>query len=230
MTPKTKLVGPRITRKGDTSPHFTPPPLKMMAGGKQCAPRSTITPSKTCSAIFYRRIKRRLGHSLKQSHCMGNLIPSRKQATYELSGTEGGLPGPKRVPRPLSKQHSFGSHGQYYSGCLHKQRRGDEIGPSVCPSVENSNLVYQQIGYSQSPTHPRSAERGSRQAIQARTDNSNRMVSPSRSLPGNLQQVATTPNRPFCNKVQQQVSPVCVTSAGPPSLGGRCTQSALGES
>ena len=34
-----------------------------------------------------------------------------------------------------------------------------------------------------------------------------------------MQQVAPTPNRPFCNKVQQQASPVCVTSARPPSLG-----------
>ena len=46
--------------------------------------------------------------------------------------------------------------------------QGDEIRPSVCPSVENPDLVYQQTGYSQSPTHPRSAEHGSRQAIQTR--------------------------------------------------------------
>ena len=87
MAPKTKVEGPRITRKGDTSPHVAPPPLKMVTGGKQCAPRSTITPSKTCSAIVYRRIKRMLGRSLKRSHCKGNLLPSRKQATYKLSGT-----------------------------------------------------------------------------------------------------------------------------------------------
>ena len=88
---------------------------------------------------------------------------------------------------------------------------GDEIGPSVCPSVENSNLVYQQTGYPQSLTHPRSAERGSRQAIEARPDNSNRVVSPSRNLQGHMQQVAPTPNRPFCtrfNKLVQFVSPV----------------------
>ena len=38
---------------------------KVVAGGKQCASRSTITPTKTCSADIYRRIKRRVGHSLK---------------------------------------------------------------------------------------------------------------------------------------------------------------------
>ena len=51
------LEGPRITRQGDPGPQVAPPPPKVVAGGKQCAYRLTITPSKTCSANFYRRIK-----------------------------------------------------------------------------------------------------------------------------------------------------------------------------
>ena len=38
-----QLKAPRVTRKGDTSPQVTPPSLKVVAGGKQCASRSTIT-------------------------------------------------------------------------------------------------------------------------------------------------------------------------------------------
>ena len=45
----------------------------------------------------------------------------------------------------------------------------------------------------QSPTHSRPAERGSRQAIQARPDHPNRVVSPSRGLPLNMQQVVPDP-------------------------------------
>ena len=105
---------------------------------------------------------------------------------------------------------------------------GDEDGPSLCPSMENPDLVYQQTGFSQSPTHSRPAEFGSRQAIQARPDNSNRVVPPSRGLPGNMQQVAPTSDRPLCNKVQQQTSQICVTSAGPPGLRSPCTQPAMG--
>ena len=41
-----QLEGTRITRKGDARPQVAPPPLKVVAGGKQCASRSTITPSK----------------------------------------------------------------------------------------------------------------------------------------------------------------------------------------
>ena len=41
-----QLEGTRITGKGDTRPQVAPPPLKVVAGGKQCAFRSTITPIK----------------------------------------------------------------------------------------------------------------------------------------------------------------------------------------
>ena len=78
-----QLEGTRITRKGDTHSQVAPPPFNVVAGGKQCAFRSTITPTKTCSADIYRRIKRRVGCSLKRTHCMGNLAPSRKQVAHK---------------------------------------------------------------------------------------------------------------------------------------------------
>ena len=99
-----QLEGTRITGKGDTRPQVAPPPLKVLTGGKQCTFRSTITPTKTCSADIDRRIKRRVGRSLKQTHCKGNLVPSRKQVAHKSLGTKGSLSGPKRVPRPLFKK------------------------------------------------------------------------------------------------------------------------------
>ena len=56
--------------------------------------------------------------------------------------------------------------------------------------MENLDLVHQKSSNSQSPTHSRPAESGSRQAVQARPDHPNRMVSPSGGLPSNMQQVA----------------------------------------
>ena len=91
-----------------------------VAGEKQCSTKSTITPSKACFAELYRRIKRRVGRSLKRTYCEGNLVPSRKQVAYKPSGTKGGLSGFKRVPRPLFEQHSSGGHRQHNSGCLYK--------------------------------------------------------------------------------------------------------------
>ena len=78
-----------------------------------------------------------------------------------------------------------------------------------------------------SPTHSRPAERGSRQAIQARPDHPNRVVSPSRGLPLNMQQVAPAQNRLNCHEVQQQVASVCVPDTGSPGHSSGCIQSAM---
>ena len=124
------------------------------------------------------------------------LVPSRKQATHKPSGSKGGLSGPKRVLGPLFEQHSSHSHRQHYSGCLYKQRRRDEVGPSVCPSVENPDLVCQDTGNSQSLTHPKQAERDSRQIVQTRPDHSNRMVPSPRGLQSHMLPVAPAPSGP----------------------------------
>ena len=47
-----QLEGPRITGKGDTGSQVPPPPSKVVAGGKQCATRSTIHPLKHALQIF----------------------------------------------------------------------------------------------------------------------------------------------------------------------------------
>ena len=56
---------------------------------------------------------------------------------------------------------------------------------------------------SESPTHSRPAERCSRQAIQARPEHPNGVVSTSRGFSNNMWQVALAPNRPMCHEVQQ---------------------------
>ena len=65
MASQKQLAGTRITREGDPNTQISAPTPSLVVGGKQCTPRSTITPIKTCSANFYRRVKRRLGRSLK---------------------------------------------------------------------------------------------------------------------------------------------------------------------
>ena len=117
-------------------------PVSLVAQGRQCSKRSTITCTKTCSADL-RRMKRRVGRSLKLVHCKGNLVPSRMQVTHKLSEPKGGLPGPKRVPGPLLEQHSPHSYRQHHSGCLHKQveRERSHLGALLwrilTPALEN---------------------------------------------------------------------------------------------
>ena len=188
----------------------------------------TIIP--TSSADIYRRIKRRVGHSLKRRHCKGNLVLSRKQVAHKSLGTKGGLSSPKRVPRPLFKQHSPGSHRQHNSGCLYQQRRGDEVGLSVSPTVENPVLVHQETGNSRGTSHPRPAERDIRQAIQTWPDHSNREIPSPRSVSSYMLPVAPASSGLVCHQIQQQTPTVCITRSRPPGLGSGCTQPVLGKS
>ena len=225
-----QLEGTRVTRKGDSNSQIIAPSSTVVAAGGQRSHRPTITPNKTCSANLYRRIKRRVGRSLKRTHCKRVLVPTRKQAPYKLSGVKSSLLSSKRIPRPLYLQDGTCSNRQHYSSVIHKQGRRHEVGPTLCPSMENLDLVYQPSSISQSPTHPRPAERGSRQAITSRPDYSNRMVPPPRSFSNHMQQVAPAQHRPFCHEVQQQITSVCVTGTGPPGHCSERPQSSMGGS
>ena len=222
-----QLENTRVTRKSDPSSQVSAPPLKMVVKRRQRSHRPTITPNKACSANLYRRIKRRVGCSLKRTHCKRVLVTTGKQTTHKLSGTKSSLSSFERVPRPLYREDGTCGNRQHYSCVLHKQGRRHEVGPTVCPDMENLDLVYQTASNSQSPTHSGPTERSGRQAILTLPDHPNRVVSPSRGLPNYMQQVAPAPNRPICHEVQQQVASVCVMGSGSPGYSSGCTQSAM---
>ena len=225
-----QLEGTGIFREDHPSTQIPAPTLTMVAKRKQCASRSTITPHKACSANVYRRIKRRLGRSFKRAHCKGVLVSSGKQAAHKLLGTESSLFGFERVPRPLHRQNSPSGHRQYHSGGLHKQRRRHEVGPTVCPTVENLDMVFPKKSDSKSPAYPRPSKCDSRQTIQAGSDHPNRVVPPSGSLSTNMQSMAPASNRSICHEIQPQVTSVCLSSTGLPGCSSGCTYSAMGRS
>ena len=225
-----QLEGTRISREGYPSTKVPAPSLTMVARGRQCASRPTITPCKTCSANFYRRMKRRVGRSLKRVHCKRVLVGAGKQAAHNLSGTKSSVSSLKRVPKSLCRQNSSSSNRQYYSGSLHKQERRNEVGPTMCPTVENLDLVFPATSDSKSSTHPRPFKCDSRQAIQAGSDHPNRVVPPSGSFSTNMQPMAPASNRSICHKVQPQVTSVCLSSTGLPGCSSGCTYSAMGGS
>ena len=119
------------------------------------------------------------------------------------------------------------SNQQYHSSSLHKQRGRYEVRPTLCPPMEDINLVYQQAGYTPGTTHSRQAECGGRQTIQTGPNHSNGVVPVSTSFSKNMSHVAPTSNRPVRHKVQQQASPLCLSSSGPQGYRNRCTDPSL---
>ena len=223
-----QLEGTGIPREGYPSTQVSAPTFTMVASRKQCATRSTITPNRTCSANIYRHIKRRVGRSLKRAHRKRVLVSARKQATHKLFGVKGGVSSLERVSRSLCRHNSLSGNRQHYSGGLHKQGRRHEVGPTVCPTVENLDLVFPETSDSKSPTHPRPSKCDSRQAIQTGSDHPDRMVSPSRNISKTMLQMAPASNRSVCHEIQSQVTSVCVSSSGLPGCSSGCTYSAMG--
>ena len=75
-----QLESTGIPRKGDSNYQVLAPTFAMVARRKERTHRPTVTPNKTCSANFYRCVKRRVGRSLKRAHCKRNLVTAGKQA------------------------------------------------------------------------------------------------------------------------------------------------------
>ena len=220
------LESTRVTREDHSSTQI----FTVVAGGKQCAPRPASTPNKACSANFYRRIKRRVGRSLKRAHCKRLLVSSRKQATHKLPRTQGSLSSLKRVPRPLCKPNSPSGYGQHNSHSIHKQGRRHEVGPTVCPTVENLDLVFPETSDSKSPSYSGQAKCDSRQAIQTGPDHPDRVVPPPGNISKPMQEVAPASNRSLRHQVQLQATSVCVSSSGFPGGGSGCSHPAMGGS
>ena len=187
-----------------------------------------LHPIKHALQIFTDTSKEGWGAHLNERTARGSW--SLPESKHKLSGTKSSLPSLKRAPRPLFKPDSTGGNRQHYSSVIHKQGGRHEVGSTLCPTVENLDLVYQQTSNPKSPTHSRPAECGSRQTIQARPDHPDRMVPSSGGFPDNMQQVASASNRHICHQVQQQVASVRVTSTRPPGYSSGRTQFTMGGS
>ena len=93
--------------------------------------------------------------------------------------------------------------------------------------MEDINLVYQQAGHTPGTTHSRQTECGGRQTIQTGPNHSNGVFPVPTSFSKDMSQVAPTSNRPVRHKVQQQTSPLCLSSSGSQGYRNRCTDPCL---
>ena len=230
MASQKQLEDTGIVRKTDSPTQISTSSLTMVAKGRQGPHRPTITPHTTCSANLYRRIKRRVGRSLKQVHCQRNLVPTGKEIAYKLPRTESSFSSFKRVPKPMRRLNGSDSNRQHHGSVLHQQGRGHEVGPTVCPTLENLDLVHRETSYSKGPTHSRPLKCSGGQTIQIGTDHPNRMVPPPRGFSSPVQQVAPASNRSLCHEIQQQIAPICITSSGSHGHCSGCTQLVMGKS
>ena len=229
VAPKNTLESSRIPGKGDSCTKVSSPTPSMVDQGDKCLDRTTLAPFESCRANLYRRLKRRLGCSLRRLHSKRRLVSSRKSSSHKLPGTKSGLTGLEKVPALGTRQSSSSCHRQHHSCGIHQQGRRYEVRLTLCPSMATPVLVQSEAGSVKGQAHPWSSQCDCRQAVSSRPSHSNGMVTSPGGLRPPSPDLAPAPSGHVCNKIQLQTSPVRVSSAGPECMGSGRPNSLLGE-
>ena len=229
VAPKTTLESSRIPGKGDSCSKVAPPTPSMVDQRDKCLARTVFAPLESCRTNLYRRLKRRLGCSLRRLHSKRRLVSSRKSSSHKFPGTKSGLTGLEKVPALGTRQSSSSCHRQHHSCGIHQQGRRYEVRLTLCPSMETPVLVQSEAGSVKGQAHPWSSQCDCRQAVSSRPSHSDGMVTSPGGLRPPSSDLAPAPSGHVCNKIQLQTSPVRVSSAGPECMGSGRPNSLLGE-
>ena len=205
--------------------HCSPPRLvaKSLQGDERCRPSSQRPQYPT----LYRRLKRRLGRSLRPKLYQGSVVRSGKKASHKCPRIEGGLPGPSRLQGPVPESNSVDRDGQLNSGSLHQQTRRNTLGRDVCSPVEDHDLVPSLSHNIESQAHSRVPECDGRPAIQVQPSAVNRMVSAPTGLQTDLPEVVHPSCRLVCHSPEPQTPSIRVSYPRPKGLGHRCSEHKL---
>ena len=106
----------------DHSPAKVSPCSSEVVGPKQDSERSHFTPLTTCPTTVYRRLKQRLGRTLRRLHCKRPLVQTRRRLAHKLARTQSGFVGPETVRAFVLEPDHPSLHRQHNSGFLHQQR------------------------------------------------------------------------------------------------------------
>ena len=220
-----RSVGRLPTHPSLDRSHCSPP--RLVAKSLQCDERCRPSSQRPQYPTLYRRLKRRLGRSLRPKFYKGSVVRSGKKATHKCPRIEGGLPGPSRLQGPVPESNSVGCDGQLNSGSLHQQTRRNTLGRDVCSPVEDHDLVPSLPHNIESQAHSRVPECDGRPAIQVQPSAVNRMVSAPTGVQTDLPEVVHTSCRLICHSLEPQIPSIRVSYPRPKGLGHRCSEHKL---
>ena len=89
VAPEEQLTFARVSGEGHYHSQISAPSSTVVAGRRPCPPRPTTAPAPARPSNLYRRIKRRLGRSLRRLHRPRSLVRPRKSVAHKFSGIEG---------------------------------------------------------------------------------------------------------------------------------------------
>ena len=204
-------------------------PLRLVAKSLKRDERCRPSSQRPQYPTLYRRLKRRLGRSLRSKFYKESVVRSGKKATHKRPRIEGGLTGPSKLQGPVPEPNSASSYRQLNSGSLHKQTRRNSLRRDVCSPVEDYDLVPSLSHNIESQIHSRVPECDGRPSIQVKPSAFNRMVTTSTGVQTDLPKVVHTSCRLICHSSEPQTSTVRISCPRPKGLGHRCSKHKLDE-
>ena len=94
---KEALACSRNSREDNSPTEVSPCSSEVVVGPRQRSERSTVTPITTRPPAVYRRLKRRLWHTLRRLHYKRPLVQVRRRLAHKFARTQGSPVGPKTV-------------------------------------------------------------------------------------------------------------------------------------
>ena len=203
-----------------------------------CIPRLVAEPCKRDERLrpssqrpqyptLYRRLKRRLGRSLRTKFYPRSVVSPGKRPSHKRPRIESCLSGPETLQGPVPGPNSASCNGQLNCGCLHKQTRGNTLSGDVCTPVENHDLVPSLSHNIESQAHSRVPECDGRPTFQVKSGTVDRMVTTSTGVQTDLPKVLHSLRGPICHSSEPQASTVRVSYPRPEGLGHRCSKHRL---
>ena len=121
MALEATLVCSRSFGKSHSGSPVTPSTHRLVVGREQCTTGPTFAPPSTRYSAVYRRLKRRLGRTLRGLYCKRCLVSLRKSPPHKFLGVEGCPSGPKEFQASLQRPDCSCSNRQHNCSLLHKQ-------------------------------------------------------------------------------------------------------------
>ena len=198
-----------------------------MAESTKCSQRCRSPPPRTQRSSVYRRLKRRLGHSLKSRFCQRTVVRSRKIIAHKCFRTKGSVLGPKTLQASISKSNNPGCHGQLNGSSLHQQTGRDSLSSYVRPSMENHELVSSIQNISTCQTHSRVPKCDRGLPVQINSNSVNGVVTTPSGVQKNLHKVVHTSGGSVCHSSKPQVATIHLSSFRSKRMEHRCSKHKL---
>ena len=202
----------------------------MVVRPQKRATRRVSPPKGTRKTDLYRRLKRRLGRTLRSRFNRRGLVSHRKSSPHQLFGIKGSSPGTTVLQDHLQEQSGSHCLRQHLRSVLHKQTGWHKIRRTLRSNVENSDMVQSQQRHTQSKTHTRIPQCNSGRPLKEEPDPKHRVVPISTSFQTNIKDMGKSRSGPFCNQTQHKAPLVRLSDPGSPSLGSGRPEHSMGES